>query len=187
MMASKIHPLRSLVLVLAVATVMTNSAWADDSNVTMRTFAEYTGKNGPCVDWEADSSRRIVAHRAGGEADVLQFGSPGNGWFISDFVVSDHDGNLLLDLRDTTWVQVPVVHITESGAEQIQYVYWLADSGSDPETGLTAKTGPDGDVINFVSFGISRIDPGAGFNGGKYRVLAGGEAQLCVSMGLFNK
>ncbi len=182
-----IHQLRALVLVVAAVTTMTETVLADDPNVATRTFAEVTAKNGAGIDWESKSSRRIVAHRAGSDADVIEFGTPGNGWYPSDFAVLDDDGALLVDLRNTMWVQVPVVHITDTGADHIRYVYWLVDTDMAPQTGITAKTGPNGAVATFVSFGISQIPVEEGFNGGKYRVLPGGNTQFRVSIGDFNK
>ena len=187
MNSPKSHLFRSILVAAAALIAMARPGTAENPSAVPRTFAQFTGKNGTCVDWEADSSRRIVAHRAGNDADVIEFGTPGEGWLVSDFIIQDEDGNLILDLRDTTWVQVPVLHVTESGAEFIDHVYWLVDAGAAPDTGLTAGTGPDGEVATFVSFGISWIPPVAGFNGGKYRVSSSGEARFCVSIGEFNK
>jgi hypothetical protein len=159
-----------------------------------RYFAEYTGST--CVDWEADSSRRIVAHSDGQNSVVIEFATVGGGIYPGNVTVEylDDEGNTqTFDLEGSTWIRMPVVHVTGSGVEQVSQVFWLQESSDSdahqgPVTGLTARTGPGGDVYHVVAFGIEQLDGSWGPNNSfKYIVSDSGAATFCVSVGLFNK
>ena len=163
-----------------------------------RLFAEWTDAQEPCHDWEGEDSRRIVAHRDGNPNDiapydVLEFITPGGGYPDDDAIVRDGEGNVILDLRSTIWLRMSVVHVTSSGAEEVRDVYWLAEDLDEdgeidlPGPGMTAPTGPDGDVAHFVTIRMTQAPPTDIDNPNKFYLNPNGNTKLCIATGLFNK
>ena len=108
-------------------------------------------------NWESEDSKRIVAHRDGNTEDLIEFITPGGDFTDDDAIVRDREGKVILDLRSTIWLRLPVVHVTASGVEKVEDIYWLledldGDGEIDlPGSGITTATGSDGDVIHFVT------------------------------------
>ena len=63
----------------------------------------------PCIDWEAESSIGIAAHRDRELQGLIEFITPRGGYSDDDAIVRDAEGKVLIDLRSTRWVQIPVV------------------------------------------------------------------------------
>lgn len=158
---------------------------------SIRFFAQFAGSAADCADWEGPASKRLVAHKQGNDAAVLEFGKPDqyNGWYPGDFQVYDGEGELIFDFTGTTWVQVSVVHITEDGVEKIENVFWLKESADDkPANGLTCATGPQGEAMAIMTVSLGRIDDASPQDGKLYVQPVGGSAgTLCVSAAIFNK
>ena len=175
-------------LVLGLLSVAASFAHADPPGSTLRLFGEL---NGSCVDWEADESKRLVTHRDRDAQGVIEFITPGGAYNDDDAIVRDSDGNVLLDLRSTVWVRTPVLHITDGGTEDVPSVYWmLEDLDGDgeldaPRPGMTAPTGPDGDVATFITIRLTQA-PGSDLdNPNRYYLNPTGSVELCIAVGAF--
>jgi hypothetical protein len=192
--------LLSSVLLVATAVAVSAGPGKAAPPETPRYFAEWTiDPLFPCADWEAEESKRIVAHRDGGGAEVIDFLTLNtdprlNGPYTDDHViVTDTDGNVIIDLQGTRWVRMPVLHVTNHGAEQIRYVYWLeedldGDGDLDPAVpGMTAPTGLNGGVMNVVTIRIARIDSSDSYFPNKFRISAGTGVEFCIALGMFQK
>lgn len=141
---------------------------------------------------ESETSRRLVARNntGPGEPVIEQFGRFGQGgtYYASDFILRDEAGDIILDLSDTIWTRLPVLHITEEGVDQYNDTYWLHEDNIDlPSPGMTTATGVESEVVKFVTFGVSRIPAGNGSNSGKLRLDASSPTQLTLYLSQFNK
>jgi hypothetical protein len=130
----------------------------------VRYFLEYIPYPSGGLDWEAEASRRMVPYndpRWG--AVTFEFTRDPT---LEDRIIYDAQGNALLDVGNTTWVQAPVLHITGDGGVLEQPVYWLVGTPEDAEdlqrllAGATAATGPDGDVVTLAETGVNRDGEG---------------------------
>ena len=107
-------------------------AHAERPPATVRFFFEILPLDQECQDWEAESSQRIVAHKDPGLSGQMEvFGVPDNisHFDSADYLIFDDDDTLLLDLRNTSWVRTPVVHVTAEGVESVAAL-GTAGSGS---------------------------------------------------------
>jgi len=171
----------------------TTAAWAGAPDGVVRCFGELTGVGDSCVDWEAEGSRRLVAHRDQDAQRTLEFITPGGAYGDNDAIVRDADGNVLLDLRSTVWVRTPVLHITDQGTQEVREIYWLledldGDGELDgPGPGMTAPTGPDGAAAMFLTIRISQAPPTDFDNPNRFYLNPNGSVQLCIAIGSFAK
>ncbi len=177
-----------MVLACACATSLSESLYAADRPGTTRFFFEYLSLDGSGPDWEAEGSRRIVVDDPDTNWATLQFGFPDYvTYYPWDFELYDGDGKVLLDLAGTTWVRSSVLHITAGGIETV-YVYWLVNESEDPDelpqllAGLTAATGPDGDVCVVEDLSLGTITGTSG-----QFLLRDASNPVRFSVGLFNK
>jgi len=176
-----------MVLACACAISLSESLYAADRPGTTRFFFEYLPKDVVGgSDWEAEGSRRIVVHDPDTNWARLQFGFPDYATLYPwDFELYDGDGNVLLDLAGTTWVRSVVLHITDDGVKTA-YVYWLVNESEDPHelpqllAGLTAATGPDGDVCVVEDLSLGSAASGL-------FLLRNDSNPVRFSVGLFNK
>lgn len=187
----KMTRFRAFVMTALAALLAQCTPHAGAAEPTFRYLAEATLPELECADWESTGSRGIVA--VGKPSNVIQFLTPGGPWTDDDAIVRDEFGNVLVDLRGTTWVQLPVVHITDSGAERIRMVFWqVEDLDGDgepdlPTAGMTAPTGPDGDVMNVVEVRISQISSTDSWNPNRFYISPNGSLRFCIAIGRFRK
>lgn len=186
--------LRRLLLACAAGACLAGSAPAQSPQATLRTFAEWASPNEACVDWEAGGSQRIVAHKDGNtDVDVLEFITIRGNYNDSDAVVRDNAGKEILNLESTVWLRLPVIHVTSSGVEEVRFIYWLledvdADGDIDPpRSGMTAATGPDGEVTPFVTIRVTQAPSSDIDNPNKWYLDPIGGTKLCIAHGLFDK
>jgi hypothetical protein len=177
-----------LLLAGACAISLTTSLHAADQPGTVRVFLQYLSSDGNGPDWEAEGSRRIVVRDPDANGFSLLFGSPDYvSSFPFNFQLNDGEGNLLLDLTSTTWVRSSVLHITDDGVQVVRQVYWLVNESEDPDelrqilTGLTAATGPDGDVLVIGDRFLDTV------SGSTTQMLNNGGNPVRFSVGLFRK
>jgi hypothetical protein len=174
---------------LLSAAIATDHAGA--AELVPRFFAEAISLDDRCVDWEAQGSKGIVSYGQVGR--LIDFITPGGPWLDDDAIVRDADGNVLVDLRSTRWVQMSVVHVTESGVEQSRDVYWLVedldgDGIADlPTAGMVSPTGPDGDAMTIVEIRIAQASTSDSFNPGRYYISPNGPFKFCIAVGRFQK
>jgi len=75
---------------------------------------------------------------------------------------------------------MPVVHVTNSGVEKVQDIYWLledldGDGEIDlPGSGMTAPTGIDGDVAHFVTIRVAQAGANDPYNPNKLYIVPTG-------------
>jgi hypothetical protein len=183
------HILRLLPVLLATVcgALPSATARADGNAGTVRFFLEFLPDEGEEQDWESPGSRRIVVqYSRRAFNDRLDFRT----WdyettFPENYQIYDADRDVVLDLSYTTWVRMPVLHVTDEGATHVRSVYWLVNEGEDADdvqlllAGATAATGPDGDVGVVTETAVWSLSDGSLF-------LAPGRP-IRISMGVFDK
>ncbi len=137
------------------------------------------------VNWAAEGSRRIITHNdgAGNTSSVIRFAVPDGIYvFDSDVQILDDEQNVILDLAGTEWVRTAVIHVTESGSEEIRQIYWLTDGkAAQPALGLTSRTGTDGNVFNCATVMLSQLDDDS------FVVAPNGNRPFSLSLGFFQR
>jgi hypothetical protein len=132
--------------------LVSTPARSAEENGQTRFFLEMLPLDGVGHDWTAAGSRRIVTRDPDNTTGTLTFGAPDFEYtFPSNYLLCDDEGNVVLDLTNTVWIESSVVHITKDGVETVRSIYWLV---TDEEltnvnaslSGLTAASGPHGDV-----------------------------------------
>ncbi len=184
--------LRRLLLACAAGACLAGSAAAEPPRATCRMFAELTGADSG-VDWEAEGSQRIVAHN-GRDAEIEFLTPTGEGPYTdNDVIVRDAAGNVILDLSGTTWLRMPVAHFSNLGVERVANVYWLLEDLDEdgemdpPRSGMTAATGPDGEVTPFVTIRVTQAPATDVDAPNKWYLNPNSGMKLCIAVGLFNK
>ncbi|MBL8820643.1 MAG: hypothetical protein JNL58_31765 [Planctomyces sp.] len=178
-----------LVLLLS-AVICTNFSatlcQAQDVERTPRFFFHFLPLDNPDAgaNWQATGSQRIVVQGKNTVPETVLFGSEDNEYtFSNNFEIRDSNGNLILNLRGTTWSRASVVHITEDGVEKVDSAYWLIKDGEDITDlkGLTAATGPDGDVTTVENISLGSAEDNTLF------LLRNNGNPVRFSLGWFNK
>lgn len=177
----------TLCLALICTALFALPSQAQESARIQRFFFHFLPLDAPetGANWVAEGSQRIAVQSRNLGLDTLMFGFPDYVFtFDSDYEIRDTNGDLILDLRGTTWARASVVHITEDGVEKVDSVYWLLGEGEDPKVlkGLTAATGPDGDVGT-----LENVSLGAAGDGTLYILRNNLSNPVRFSIGWFNK
>jgi hypothetical protein len=180
-------------LALAVAALSSSPVAADPKppTVTEWMFMEMTGTNDTCVDWEAEGSIQITTDKK--IRETIEFGIPAAEYGPEYFTISDESGNEFY-IGGTSWLRVPVVHLTSSGQQVVGHVYWLLQDVDgdgkldEPKKGLTASAGPEGDVAHYATALATKFSGNDFYNPNKaYIVPSSGAFRLCFAVGEFSK
>lgn len=180
------RPLLALIAVY-VATQCSSSASCEETEGIVRTFAVMPANSAApteCPDWLEDDSRRLVVtgpEQSNSIIFALRRDGDASG---EDWQIRDAEGDVILDLQGTLWVQAPTLHVTSSGPDDTPDYLWL----QEVKAGVTCATGPNGAVLSQHSFLISQINDPSDPEDGKWIVVtSGGSRRFCIGIAVFNR